>query len=393
MIGFERKHAALRILFCTDYLIAGGVERQVTELATNLDRARYAPILMCLYADRANMPMHFGPNIEAAGIPLYSLNLGWSPADKVYGVVKIAQIARMLKPDILHAVNYHGNLLSRLARPFLPRGTNLIGSVRGNYTAKQLLYERLSHHACVRVVTNGLHLREQLVREGHLPANKVIHIANGVDTERFARNPLPGFREQIAPGVRCLFLSVGRISTEKRMHLLPEALGLLRRTGRLSKLDNATLYLIILGTYGDAQSHALLEKTITENGLDTVVKCHHETHQPEAYYHAADVVILFSPAEGMPNVVLEALAAGRPVIISEAANAAGIIDDGVTGWVVPTGNVSALADAMQQALDCSPENLERMGTECRRRAQDFSMSRMVHAYEQLYDQVALGRRL
>jgi glycosyltransferase involved in cell wall biosynthesis len=144
------------------------------------------------------------------------------------------------------------------------------------------------------------------------------------------------------------------------MHLLPEALRILVATGQVPAPTKA-MRLIILGEVSDAGSLLALENSISNYGLAGIVQYYRETQQPEAYYHAADIVILFSPAEGMPNVALEALAAGRPVIISEAANAAGIVDHGVTGWVVPTGDTDAL-----------------------RRAQEFSISRMVNAYEQLY---------
>ncbi|MEO8607144.1 MAG: glycosyltransferase family 4 protein [Chloroflexota bacterium] len=371
----------MRILICTDYLIAGGIERQTTEITTRLKRNGFEPTLICLYGERAGKPPHFLRQIEAEGIPVDSLDLGWSAQEKLRGVFNIIRLTWKVRPAILQAMNYHSNLLCRMARPFLPPDVKLIGSVRGNYSEKQLQYEALSYRLCSCIVTNGLHLKKQLVEWAHIPADKVKYIPNGIDVNRFAPSDDEHARKTIAPDAEQLFVSVGRITAEKMMHYIPQAVGLLKRTGRLP--DKVRFF--IVGTADNAEMFALLKQAIEKDALESVVSYQSETQSPELFYHAADVVILFSPAEGMPNVVLESLAAGKPVIISEGANAAGVIADGVTGWVVRTGDIAHLAETIDQVLNLPRETLQKMQTACQEAAKAYSMESMILAYQILYD--------
>jgi len=370
-----------RILFVTDSLMAGGVERQLTELVTRLDRTRFEPVVVSLYGDRSGLRPHFSAQIQAMDIPLYILDLGWRATDKLAGLVKLLQLTRRLQPDIVQAFNYHSNLLLRLARPFFPRKTPLIGSVRGNYTPKQLLYERISQWTCFYIATNGPHLRQQLIDKAHIPSRKIIYIPNGVDVDYFAHFQDSTARDRIAPGAGRVFVSIGRISHEKRMHYLPEALGLLKNAGRLP----GDLRLFIIGASDNSAMQQLLDESIARHALEATVKYCPETHDLAPYYYACDATILFSPAEGMPNVVLESLAASRPVVVSEGANLAGIIEHEKTGWIVPTGDIEQLAQALHRVIICSSDTLETMNANCLQRATDFSMSNMVAAYERLYE--------
>ena len=372
-----------RILYVTDSLTAGGVERQLTELVTRLDRQQFASLVVSLYGDRAGLHPHFAAPIEAAGIPLRVLDLGWGAADKLRAVGQLTAIVRKFQPDRVHTFNYHSNLLLRLARPLFPRQTRLIGSVRGNYTAKQLTYERFSQWACARIVTNGPQLRQQLISRANIPARKIVYIPNGVDVEYFSRYHDSASVTPDSPDSGRYFLSVGRLSHEKLMHYLPEALGRLKSAGRLP----ADTRLLIIGPSDNAAMYEQLMTSIARHGLQTVVQYLPETHDLAPYYQRCQVSILFSPAEGMPNVVLESLASGRPVVISAGANAAGIIETGKTGWVVPTGDIAQLAETLHRLIVCPSGTLQAMAADCQARADQFSMARMVAACEQLYTTV------
>jgi len=374
------------ILYVTDSLMAGGVERQVTALITGLDPDRFNPSIICLYGDKVGLRTHFAAEIQASGISVDNLNLGRSPADKVVGSIKLLKRIRSLQPDVVHAFNYHSNLLLRLVRPLFPSKTQLIGSVRGNYSLKQLRYEWLSHRSCAYITTNGPHLRQQLIDKAKIPSRKILYIPNGVDVDRFAGFDDLAARERIAPGASRLFVSIGRISHEKMMHYLPQALGILQTTGRLP----VTTRLIIVGAPGSPEMHSLLDNAIAQYALETIVQYHPETHDLEQYYHACDATILFSPAEGMPNVVLESLASSRPVIVSEGANAAEIILNEKTGWIVPTSDVSQLAETIYRVINYPPDRLMAMGAACLLRAREYSMPAMVSTYEALYERIGKG---
>ena len=379
----------IRVLFVADSLMAGGIESQLAALALGLDRANFEPYVLSLYGPRAR-ELHYAPTLRAAGIALYLPDLGWSAGDKLRGISVIVRAARSIRPHIIQAEGYHANLLTRLAWPFLPRSTHLLGSLRGMHSAKQMHYERLSAWTCTRVVANAPHLARDLAARGHVPSEKIIVIPSGVDVRNFAHPPRdPYLRERIAPGARRVFVSLGRISFEKNMHWLAETFGLLKRRGQLS----SDIRLFIVGPPHHQHAQELLEQTIAQNNLMEAVIQHPETPFPGDYYAAADAVILFSPSEGMPNVALEAMAAGKPVIISDGANASGVVEEGTTGWIVPTGDTVALANTLRQVVDLSDATLVEMAHACRERAAQFSITKLVERYSALYTELSLQTRV
>jgi glycosyltransferase involved in cell wall biosynthesis len=180
---------------------------------------------------------------------------------------------------------------------------------------------------------------------------------------------------------------MGRISFEKNMHWIAAALGLLKQQERLPK----GMKVFIVGPPHHAEAQALLDAMIREYGLGDVVIQHPSTNAPEDYYAACDATILVSPNEGLPNVVIESLSAGRPVIISAAANAAHIVEDGSTGWVVRTGDIPQLADTVACVAALPDETFRRMRSVCMVRASEYSIKRLVSHYMSVYAQLATGR--
>jgi glycosyltransferase involved in cell wall biosynthesis len=363
--------------------MAGGIESQLAALVLGLDRTTFQPVVLSLYGPRAR-DLHFAPALRAAEVPLVLPDLGWGVADKAHGVMAIVRAARTLVPDLIQAEGYHANLLSRLAWPLLPRRVRLVGTLRGTHTAKQMRYEQLSHWMCSRIVTNAPQLQDDLIRRGHVPERRVVCIPNGIALDRFARPRDAGLREKLAPGATFVLACIGRISFEKNVHWIVQALGILVHEGRLP----SSMRFLIVGAVQDAAAQIALDAAIVESGLVGVVSQHPATEHPEDVYHASDATILFSPNEGLPSVVIESLAAGRPVIISAAANAAGMIEDGHTGWVVPTQDLPRLAETLAQVMALPATTLRRMGAACRARAEDFSVDRLVRRYGDLYEALA-----
>jgi glycosyltransferase involved in cell wall biosynthesis len=377
----------IRVLYVADSLMAGGIESQLVALATTLDRARVEPHILSFYGPTVRS-LHYAPVLQAARVPFRTMDLGWTARDKLRGISGIASFVQHCTPDLIQAEGYHANLLLRLAVPLLPRHTPLIGTVRGGLSRKQLFYERLGSQFCACLVVNSQHLKEMLVTRARIPGHRIHVIPNGVAIEQFATPRVLDLRHAVAPKARRVFVSMGRISFEKNMHWIAAALGLLNQQGRLPR----DLRVFIVGPSHHAEAQALLDAAISENGLGDVIIQQPQTDAPEAYYYACDASILVSPSEGLPNVAIESLSAGRPVIISEAANAAGVITHERTGWVVRTGDIAHLADTIEQVAALPDTALERMRTACVARAADYSIGRLIDRYMALYEELIAGGR-
>lgn len=148
------------------------------------------------------------------------------------------------------------------------------------------------------------------------------------------------------------FVCVGRLCEQKGHLLLIEALALLRRN-----FPDISLTLV-----GDGPLRPMIQQRIGELGITENVRfagtCSGE--QVRRHIRAARVTVLPTLAEGLPVVLMEAFALGRPVISTYVAGIPELVEPGKNGWLVPAGSVKKLADAMAEALGCNDEQLARM---------------------------------
>lgn len=368
------------ILYCTDSLAAGGAERQTVELITRLDRREFAPRVFCLHGGERGDEPHFVETLRRADVPVELGRLPWRAGNIPRSLLRIVGVVRRHRPAVVHAISHHCNHLVRLGRWLMPRRVRVLTAIRTDYSPRQLFYERLEHRFSDCVVTNNPQMLVKLREQARIPATRLIHIPNGLNLERFAANSDPGLRVRLAPAARRLGVMMARITLQKSPYLLADAVGFLKAQGRLPQ----DVQFWLVGEADGSDQLSRLNESIRRHGLESQCRQFEATAQPEAFYHAADFTVLASLWEGVPNAVLESFAAGRPAIVSEAANACGLVRHGVTGWVVPTSNVEELARAIAHALSLSAAELESMGAACREQAAQFRMELMVQRYQRLY---------
>jgi glycosyltransferase involved in cell wall biosynthesis len=159
-----------------------------------------------------------------------------------------------------------------------------------------------------------------------------------------------------------MLLSVGRLSAQKGQLLLIEAFARLRAAG-----FDATLTIA-----GDGELRADVERAIRAHGLEPDVTLAGWVDEAELrrLLVAARALVLPSFAEGLPVVLMEALAMERPVIATYVAGTPELVTHGQNGWLVPAGNIDALACAMHAALSEPVERLEGMGAAGARRVRE-----------------------
>jgi glycosyltransferase involved in cell wall biosynthesis len=161
-----------------------------------------------------------------------------------------------------------------------------------------------------------------------LAAERIRIIPNGVDLQRFAVQSWPP--ADLSAAIRLLF--VGRLDPQKGLDLLVEALALLKQPERFC-----------LRVVGEGPQAAKLRRQVRDAGLDRVVTFLGRQQDVVAQYAWSEVVVLPSRFEGMPNVVLEAMACARPVLATDVDGTRQLLADEVGGWLTPSGDVAALA--------------------------------------------------
>ncbi len=201
-------------------------------------------------------------------------------------------------------------------------------------------------HAATRLVAVSEEIKQDFIELGANP-DKIHVIPNGIDTHTF--HPIPRLEARLKLGLtqaRKLIVCVGRLDHNKSQWLILEALG---KIGA----EQLTAQKIQLALIGEGEDRRKLEEASRHLGLNDIVRFVGQL-APEKiclWNNAADLKILASLREGSPNVVLEALACGTPVVASNAGTNAAIIEPGKNGFLFPSGDSEALKNQLLLALE------------------------------------------
>jgi glycosyltransferase involved in cell wall biosynthesis len=218
-------------------------------------------------------------------------------------------------------------------------------------------------------VVNSAEVRDYVARHYRADPRRITVIHNGVDTERFrpAESPVAG-----PPTV----VTAGRLVRQKNLLLFVEAAAALRR-----RVPQVRFRVIGGGPLGAAVAEASRNA-----GLDGVLDLMGERSDPERHYRSAALFWLTSDWEGLPNVVLEAMASGLPVVMTDVGGARELVTSGREGFVVPPRDAGAIVAASVPLLE-DPVKRAAFAEAARQRALQFSLERMVSATESVYAQV------
>jgi len=362
----------LRVALVIGQLHAGGSERQLAELALGLRGGRCAPYVYCLSA----ITEPFGPLLQKAGVPLRVL-----PRRRSFEVRRVIALARLLREDRIDVVLSYAmpvNLYSYLARLFYRR-SYLVASSRTAEMTESPLRTRVNglvYRRSGRIVANSRFGAESTSRIYGVSPDRIEVIHNGVDRSRFEYQ---GGQEEArrALGLPALVPVVWFFetpTTEKRVDLFLEAAR--RATSRIPECR-----FLVVGA-GDLLEP--MKRLATEMGLDSKVLFTGERNDMDRVLSALDLLALSSDFEGLPNVVMEAMAAGRPVVATDLGGCRELIVDGVTGLLVPVGDPGALAERMIQVLSLPDRGRSLGAAGSERIRSEFSIAAMVERFEALF---------
>jgi glycosyltransferase involved in cell wall biosynthesis len=291
------------------------------------------------------------------------------------------QLCRRQRVRIWHGHDYKSNALGLLLRKFWPM--HLVTTMHGwvQQTQRTPLYYKidqwcLPHYASVICVSNDLY---ESARKCGVPAERCVLIENGIDAEQFAcRRSLEDAKLALGlPVDRLVIGAVGRMAPEKGYDLLIQAVHKLITDGE--KVD---LFLI-----GDGEERQKLVGLAAELGIAGHVRFAGYCSDPRPFYEAMDVFALSSLREGLPNVVLEALAMEVPVVATRVAGVPRLIEDGVNGLLVEPGSADELARGLARLLGDSALR-ERFQCEGRRTVERrYSFAERINKIAAIYDRL------
>lgn len=367
-----------KVLFLIPNLQQGGAERQILELATRLPE-RFKPVF-CLFNDTIHYPQYL-----PAGEPRHVLGVKkmTRPAFK-----RLVEVIRNERPVILQTYRDITNFWGRLAARQAPVPI-VVTSVRNRAIAPlHLVAERWLTRKTDRVLTNSEGVRRELIHLARVPPEKIQIIHNFIDSERF-RPPTPSerlaarARWNVAPD-ETILLCPGRIAFQKHQLGLALALRMLREQRGLP----ARARLMLAGRKRDKIYASLLDPWLSGLGMADRVTYLGPVTDMLSLYHAADVLVLPSLYEGLPNAVLEGHACGLPAVVSHAANIDGLVIPGETGFEAPTFSAGLLADALAKMLALGAPERQAMGQRGRAHiVRQFSVDRINDEVIALYDRL------
>ncbi|GFE82159.1 glycosyl transferase family 1 [Steroidobacter agaridevorans] len=362
----------LRLLQITHDLDLGGLQQVIYNLCRTLDRDRFEIFVLCLRSKGL-----FASDVEALGIPVYLLEKKQRGAD-YFAFRKVAKLLRELRIDVVHTHNtqpfFDGTIGAMLAGVRTVVHTDHARAFPDKL--RYMVAEWAMSLYAYRVVGCSEHTSQQLMRYEKIPKRKIVTIPNGIDGSRFdltidrqAKRRELGIHEQGS----VIGLAV-RLSDQKGITFLLQAMPRI-----LAKHPDTTLLIA-----GDGDLRKDLEQEAQQLGIAARVKfCGPRKDIPELL-KLLDLYVLPSKWEGLPMVILEAMAAGCPIVATDVGGNSSAVVDGVTGALVPPQNPGALADAIIRLLD-SPDLLQTYATNGKNRFRErFSAETMAREYERLY---------
>jgi len=330
----------IKIVYLMDYFhgTTGGTERQLLELIGNLDRERCEPYLT-FFRSMPYMDSHAFP-CDVKVLDIHRLA-------KPSTLVRLLNFSRFIRKNHIDLVQIFFNDAS-VAAPFFCKigGAKVISSRRDMgfwYTPGKLAALRFSNMFVDMMVTNCSAVQENVSRFEHFPKNKISVIYNGHDENRFLQPPVDQFRKKwnIGEGDSVIGM-VSSLYEIKRPHDLLAAL-------KNILIKQPSAHVVFVG--GGELEITRVTKVARELGVEEKVRFIGKVEDPVPIIKHFDVCILCSESEGLSNAIIEYIGCGKATVCSDVGGNAELIHDGYNGFIIPVGDVGALAERIIRLIE------------------------------------------
>lgn len=366
----------MKIFHFIDSMRIGGSEGQTAEVAARQVKRGHDVTIGCLHLDGPNLSRLESIGVKCIEFPVAG---GLLSARGLLRILKLSQLIAASNFDVVHTHDLYSNLMA-IPAAALAKVPRIISSRRDLaswwwYTPRNRRILRWIQKLSHVVVANSQGVKNFLVEHDGFESRHVTVIRNAVDDSRFN---LPSERSVFFshwPSDAFIFVVVANMHTHTKGHrFLIECIESVRK-----KHPRARFALV-----GDGALRVEFESLCYQIGQsDAILFMGARTDVPRILA-SCDAAILPSLAEGLPNSVLEYMAAARPIIATQVGGIPELIDQGVTGLLVPPADTVSLANAIMQVMDDPMASL-KMGQLAREKAQsEFSYERLLDDIDSIY---------
>lgn len=360
--------APINILYMIDNLAFGGTERQLVELIRNADPDRLRPHICTLKPSNKLF--------DELEIPKITLN--FSSYSDFKNIAKVIRLNRFIKENRIQLVQTFFQdpfLFAAIIKPF--NKVKLIGSFRdlGFWRTKaESRKMRMAYPFFSGFIANSQAVKEHFVAMDGLRADKIEVIHNGFDMQRIELQTCPGARDNNNPIVGI----VGNFNRQvKRID------DFVRAAALVSRHIPRTRFVIV----GDGELRNDLENLAVQLGVLDKIEFTGRVEHPLRYIRDFSIGVITSETEGFCNAIVEYMANGIPVVVTDVGGNPELVTDGENGFLVPVDSPEMLADKIVHLLIDLPLCREIGEKNKEKITEGFGISEMIAAHDRFYGKI------
>jgi len=362
----------LQILYLITSTNVGGAEKALLELILRIDRKKYA-----IYVCSLKRPGRFAKKIAAAADGFHSLELSEAGGIKAVlnflpSFIGLVRLTARLRPLIIHSFLFRANIYGRIAGRIAGVPV-IISSVRVIESEKNYkhLIDRLTSSLVHKYMAVSEAVREFTIKHVHISPHKIVTVYNGIDKNRSLQQEPHSFKVNISLTNIGL---IGRLDRQKGHGILIRALKIV-----IPQEPDIKVYF-----FGEGPAESNIKHMVEHAGLSKQVSFMGTKENITACISLMDIIVLPSLWEGLPNVLLEAMAEARPVVASRIEGVDEVVVNGETGILFEPGDAQALSEALFKLIR-DKKCAEEMGRAGRARVHEkFSIDKTVSDTLEIY---------
>jgi glycosyltransferase involved in cell wall biosynthesis len=360
----------------------GGAEKALLQLIRTIDRREFS-----VYVCSVKKPGAFARALAAEADGFFTLNLAEDGRVAALinffpGVLHLIRLIRRISPSIIHCFLFRANILGRIAGRIAGVPV-IISSVRviENRAFLKNALDRLTASLADTYIAVSEAARTYTIEHSKVSPQKIITVYNGIDCHESCRATTFSRKAVALDENDIVLASIGRLHKQKGHRILLKALPLILPEAPRTRV-------LFCGEGGEELS---LRKLTDDMGLTTQVRFLGLVENAAQILPHIDILVLPSLWEGMPHVVLEAMAAGRPVVASKIEGIDELVVDGKTGLLFSPGDPRSLAEALLKLIT-NRELARNMGDAAREHVmKNFQLKKTVQETVHLYQELLIKK--